>query len=188
MAKAKNTALNPAEVELLKVYNPARGDADARMFDYCRKQVGGYCVLANGMVVEFEKPKIQTRFCFGYDCCGGRNYEEAESVRKTAASNEEYFKEKNLKELKETLDNLENRPEGCYWARQYNESNLASLHYEWRACRLEDIKEEQYLTKEDIEALKEVVRKEIAKFEKRLNTYLKKYGLTKLDTWTYWAD
>ena len=24
-------------------------------------------------------------------------------------------------------------------------------------------------------------------FEKRLNTYLKRYGLSKIDTWTYWA-
>jgi DNA-binding transcriptional ArsR family regulator len=25
-------------------------------------------------------------------------------------------------------------------------------------------------------------------FEKRLNTYLKRYGVGKLHTWTYWAD
>ena len=27
-----------------------------------------------------------------------------------------------------------------------------------------------------------------AKFEKRLNTYLKKYGLTKVHAWSYWRD
>jgi hypothetical protein len=25
-------------------------------------------------------------------------------------------------------------------------------------------------------------------FEKRLNTYLKRYGTSKIHTWTYWAD
>ena len=37
--------------------------------------------------------------------------------------------------------------------------------------------EERALTKEERE-----------KFEKRLRTYLKRYGTSKLRTWTYWLD
>jgi hypothetical protein len=33
-----------------------------------------------------------------------------------------------------------------------------------------------------------ILKEERAKFEKRLHTYLKRYGTSKLHTWTYWAD
>lgn len=33
-----------------------------------------------------------------------------------------------------------------------------------------------------------MLEEEKAKQEKRINTYLKKYGLTKIHSWSYWAD
>ena len=38
------------------------------------------------------------------------------------------------------------------------------------------------------EIIREAFETEIAKFEKRLDAYLKKYGTSKLRTWTYWQD
>ena len=44
------------------------------------------------------------------------------------------------------------------------------------------------LTKEEIQEILEVYKKQKENFMKRLNTYLKKYGLSKLHTWTYLVD
>ena len=44
------------------------------------------------------------------------------------------------------------------------------------------------LTKAEIKEILEVYKKQKENFTKRLNTYLKKYGLSKLHTWTYLID
>ena len=41
---------------------------------------------------------------------------------------------------------------------------------------------------DDLKNILSVYEHEKAKFEKRLNTYLKKYGLSKLKTWSYLVD
>ena len=44
------------------------------------------------------------------------------------------------------------------------------------------------LTPEEIERVKAGYQEVRQQFVKRLNTYLKKYGLSKLHTWTYLSD
>ena len=44
------------------------------------------------------------------------------------------------------------------------------------------------LTKTEIKEILDVYKKQKENFTKRLNTYLKKYGLSKLHTWTYLVD
>ena len=44
------------------------------------------------------------------------------------------------------------------------------------------------LTPKDKEQILASLEIEKAKFTKRLNTYLKKYGLSKINTWTYLVD
>ena len=44
------------------------------------------------------------------------------------------------------------------------------------------------LTEDECELLYYTARAEQEKFEKRLNTYLKRYGLSKCHYWTYWLD
>ena len=44
------------------------------------------------------------------------------------------------------------------------------------------------LTTEEIDIVIEAYKKARAAFEKRLNTYLKRYGMSKVETWTYWRD
>jgi hypothetical protein len=41
---------------------------------------------------------------------------------------------------------------------------------------------------EDRLAILEGLKREREKFDKRLQTYLKRYGTSKIRTWTYWAD
>ena len=46
----------------------------------------------------------------------------------------------------------------------------------------------QEATIEDIKLILETLEAEKAKFLKRLNTYLKRYGLSKIHSWTYLVD
>ena len=53
--------------------------------------------------------------------------------------------------------------------------------WEWEKTRDE-------ISEEDRERLYEGYVKLCNDFEKRLRTYLKRYGLTKVHSWTYWRD
>ena len=44
------------------------------------------------------------------------------------------------------------------------------------------------LDKEDIQLIIDGLEIVLKNFEKRLDTYLKKYGLSKIQTWTYLVD
>ena len=44
------------------------------------------------------------------------------------------------------------------------------------------------MTENDCAKALTILKDERANFEKRLQIYLKRYGVSKLHTWTYWAD
>ena len=48
--------------------------------------------------------------------------------------------------------------------------------------------EKRRLTKDERDEVAGALEYVRANFQKRLETYLKKYGVSKLHTWTYWAD
>ena len=66
------------------------------------------------------------------------------------------------------------------------EINLSNM---WLAENKIDNENETVITNiDDLKNILSVYEHEKAKFEKRLNTYLKKYGLSKLKTWSYLID
>ena len=141
-------------------------------------------ILDNGMIYIFKKPTIEKDFCFGF--YNGDDYNEAQDMAEYAKNDGgAYFIRKNLEQFDNFEDCLKDMGEGRIFATlsYYAKSNI---------CDITDYlygHEKQYtLTKEDIENLIEVNKSEKIKFEKRLNTYLKKYGTSKLRTWTYWKE
>ena len=154
----------------------------------------------------FKKPSIQTRFCFGYGQNGistEEDYEGARSQERNMETNQQAFINANLedlnksiKDLQDFIDNFFDHKNICFSAR-YNKificknscDHLAYLAWSWDYDNIRNkdaiIKE---ATKEDLLLIIEVYKQQIENFKKRLNTYLKRYGLSKLTTWTYLVD
>ena len=159
----------------------------SKMHDYCTKKVSDAVMLENGMIYLFEKPKIETNFCFGYRLSGGdtNEYDEANNMCHHVQNDKGmYFLEKNL----EKFDNFEEflKTETIYACLRYYGTKFCGV-YNTRYT-LAVVESVYVLTKNDIENLREVNQSEKEKFKKRLNTYLKKYGTSKLHTWSYWVD
>lgn len=156
-----------------------------RMRKYFEKEITNVVKVTMGLVA-FYKPSIKRHFCFSYDevmdChCGTNTYQEAvDSCRNMQVTT---FINENLEELNRKLEMLQE--EKIYFIKGYNRNNLSikfvSEGYKERFPF--DIIGEA--TEEDVEVLKVAVQQEIEKFTKRLQTYLKRYGLSKLRTWTY---
>lgn len=178
---------------------------DESMIEHYRKTTSRVIRLENGSLLPFGKPKIETKFCFGYSTCGqGMTYDEANKCAQKAES-EEYFLYENLKEFDKNIKALEGKTdENDYYYNNrnfyiYRQSYLSQKEplnvFCYGAYHPYDITNGE-LRADDISLMSDGDRKRIlaaekaekAAFEKRLHAYLKRYGTSKLDIWTYWVD
>lgn len=164
----------------------------------------------DNVYLTFEKPSIKTNFCFGAGMNGGCTEEEwkdAHDSEKYARTEQSYFINENLQGINEEIDLLElyiNSDDDYDFYKKYRGYGatlkpILYVHYDKLEASYgfysdEDIKKGyvrgvvKTLTREDLKPVLENLKAEKEKFIKRLNTYLKKYGLSKLHTWTYICD
>ena len=157
------------------------------MIAYACHKISDCYETEKGFLIEFETPTIKKDFCFGFDDFYTKQ-EDADDMAEHARTNERYFIEKNLEEINCLIKSLES---GKVYARTSRPDaiNLRSLVFEnyLRTYEFEREKCEE-LSGADVAGLIEMAKSEKAKLEKRLRTYLKRYGTSKLNVWTYCRD
>lgn len=168
--------------------------SDQKMIDFCLKETSEAVRVAGGIVV-FEKPRIQKDFCFGYGCNGVSvpgDYEAAAAAEHYADTHEDYFYRENLKGYDEQIEALkQDKLVPAAVQNYYQTTKILKLRF-YTYYEMESELHQKYLVHVLKDAEKKVILKalasERAKFEKRLKTYIKRYGLSKLHTWTYLSD
>lgn len=182
------------------------GDEEMQKFE--KKKVAYIVELSNGDIVDLEKPNIKKDFCFGagmYGSCTQEEMNDAENMVGISRTSQDYFKEKNFEQVDRLITALSNCLPGsgygmeCYtYIHYYGQPDNSKLkgysvtrlshnpEYEpgyWSKQR--DLKK---LSVEDIKLIIEGLKEVRKDFEKRLNTYLKRYGLSKVNSWSYICD
>lgn len=180
-----------------------------KMIKFCSKECDEV-IEYNGLLFSIDKPKIQKDFCFGYGFCGGISDEEdeqrANAAARRAQESTEYFINENLKPIDEWLETLNNILEemGHNWAEgskpRYMIATGPQYHGQKPDCKLrgytveDTAKPRSYYSYElcnDEEFIKKLINgyEEVKqRFVKRLNSYLKRYGLSKVNSWSYLVD
>lgn len=176
-----------------------------RMQKYAEKQFYVGVELDNGDLYVIDKPSIQKNFCFGYGMYGrsdDEDYDRAAKMMHHAETDEQYFIDENMSEFNQRIQKLEEaldekreaykylsycgQPEGSK-LKTYTACRICSNPeyepWQWSNCR--DLEK---LTEKEIQALIGGYKAAKEMFMKRLQTYLKRYGLSKLHTWTYLRD
>ena len=176
-----------------------------RMQEYARKECEYVVELSNGNIIDIEKPRIEKNFCFGmgmYATYTQEEFEAAEDLAENARTNVEYFINENMKQITEKIGYLKEALDGkkeVYTYVQYSgqpeDSDLVAYNSvricdnpEYAPLRWSNLQSVKKLTNEDIQAIIDGLEEVAKKFMKRLNTYLKRYGLEKLNVWTYCRD
>lgn len=120
--------------------------------------------LTNGKKAKIsDNLSIETRFCFSYDTA---TVKETQAYCEKCAKDENYFLSENLKRL------------------DFDDDKLRGVLY-LNSQGYIDILKGEILTPDDKVILKKAYDLRREKFLKRLKTYLKKYGLSKCEFWTY---
>ena len=184
-----------------------------RMINYCTNKVAATAVLPTGEIITIDKESIKKDFCFGES---GYDFDEAQEAAAMARKSHEYFKIQNMKHFKCWIDDITNAMDlhsnyriiiggGAY----YGQSEDCRLrHFEiclltqvldalGGSAFLEEIPGKEITvdgrtgrvaTNEEAEIILNAYKEAAAKHEKKVDAYLKKYGTSKVNSWTYWRD
>lgn len=165
------------------------------MVEYCVKEAAHIVELTDGSIVVIEKPRIKKDFCFGYrdSRYDTEEYDEANKMADHARSSTDYFLAENLAAIDDIINHLEGKERNSWdfhicvpYNGQAQNSKLKKLQeiywHDERGQKYPKLKGENQ--SRVLEGYK-VVR---ASFEKRLHSYLKRYGLSKVNSWSYWVD
>ena len=189
---------NDAKNEFLQVNNLDAKSYEAKNYEYALKFDNNFLC--------FDKPDIKTSFCFGYGLNGistQEDYEGARSQERNMETNKQAFINANLEGLNKSIEDIETfisqwiDKEEKFFSSRYNKIFICKNSYEHKAYLAwswdyDNIRDKEMIireaTKEDLLLIIEVYKQQIESFKKRLSTYLKRYGLSKLRTWTYLVD
>ena len=179
--------LTKADKEMLeKCYANVWGD-NASLVDYCVKKASGYIAFGDDIFV-MDKPSIKTEFWFGehtYD------YEEVCERCSEAKNDIDYFVEQNLDgcEAHRFIREIDEGRRAPYISREYSSyDNSNFVFINWRRPWDSTDYDIRKLDDDEIAALRLFCKDEVEKFERRLTSYLKRYGLSKCHFGVYWAD
>ena len=165
------------------------------MVDHCLKKAAHIVELTNGDIVVLEKPSIKKDFCFGYrdSRYDTEELDEANAAAAHAASSTDYFLAENLAAIDDAIKHLEGKEQSGWdyhvciqYYSQPASSKLKTLReFYWHE---ENGQKYPKLEGEDRARVLEGYKVVRAGFEKRLHAYLKRYGLSKVNSWSYWVD
>ena len=147
--------------------------------DYYRKHYIGAVKLNDGYYL-LSKPSIETKFCFHDE---GPNYEFYKKLMANEKKLKDYFIAENLDDIDRYLKRLQESRQIVVTS-YCNDGQKGFDYPEHRWTLPDDVP----MTDEQRAELVKAFQWSRAQFEKRLQSYLKRYGLTKIHTWTYWAD
>jgi len=189
----KNMKMTKQDKELVreqyaKVWHRRDGSIDEKMVEYCTKKTSGYVMLGETMVT-FDKPSIKTDFWFGEHTW---DYDEVCERADNCSKSESYFIAENIADFKWRLEKIDDSSWSMYvcprgYCSQDEDCVLGCVEFARWGEQPRSVGARE-MTDEERMAYRGFLAEEQEKFEKRLRTYLKRYGLSKCHYGVYWAD
>ena len=139
------------------------------MQKYAYEQYGYGVELDDGDIAVIEKPSLKKDFCFGYGYCGKKNMEQLDDI------------------LESLIDPRYSIYKGVSYINQAADSKLKSIYF-YRDSEDAERKGLVKLSQKEVDAMIQGYKEMKAIFMKRLERYLKRYGLSKVNAWSYLSD
>ena len=153
---------------------------DEKWVKYYEKKTLCVKTLPNGDVMAFDKPSVKTRFCYSFDEVGyPESIDDSNRSCESVRSDYDVFLAENLKWLKRDLENLEKMYHPVYLNRLNGVENVVSYSGYQNATG------GRMASPDDIAVIKSGIQEQIDYLTKRCAAYWKRYGGSKLHTWTY---
>lgn len=185
---------------------------DERMTNYCTNKAATMAVLPGGGIVVVDKQKVHKDFCFGES---GYDAEDAAAAAQYARESQDYFLRENMKSFDQYIKALEESKdengscwlhiEDIHYTGQPKDCKIRSFQFAKTTEVIEAVGpsflnelygkqakirgcEGHLATVEEIAAILEAYKEAAADHEKKIRSYLKRFGTSKVNAWTYWRD
>lgn len=172
-------------VQWLKEYlNKIASDTDEKELKYLSKSNVGAIKFDDGYYL-IDKEKIENSFCFPDE---GPSYEFYKSLMDDEAKLKAYFINENTSKFKAKIQSLKEGKKAFLLPNTTNGELYCEIPryvYDYEEMLKSGKKE---ATPEQVDLLLKGLEFGLADLEKRLDAYLKRYGVSKLHTWTYWEN
>ena len=193
-------------------YEFSKAWADDRMINYCTNKAATMAILPDGGIITVDKQSIVKDFCFGES---GYDYDEAQHSCWHAMNDQGYFFRQNMKCFNDYIESLkECRDENggrwlhitdIHYTGQKADCKIRSFQFA-RTCEVLEETGPAFLrelfgkqvkirgiaghiaTPEEVDAVLKAYEEAAADHEKKVRSYLKRYGTSKVNAWTYWRD
>lgn len=171
-AEVAETKQDTRYADILREYAESTNDKEY----YLKYNVAA--VKLRGKYYAIEKAHIENRFCFHDE---GPSYEFYKKISADDEKLKDYFLSENRRVYTSDINSIK---ENGAFVKLCDNSNRAYVSGSIGSINHDYIKATDEETKEIINALEYALQL----LDKRLNAYLKRYGVSKLYLWTYWAD
>lgn len=160
------------------------GSFDKSWYDYHVKEAYVLGTLEDGTLFIINRPSLEKRFCFD----DSFDFDGAQEMARHAKTDQDYFKTENMKQLEGQLANFQNLGPFEKAVRQpsYLSDQLTDVFT--RYDQFGDFSDDTLLSEADIQRIIKAYELALQKQEKRVNTYLKRYGMEHVHSWTYWGQ
>lgn len=167
------------------------------------KRISNLMMCECGLILTFEKRHINVDFPFADE---GPQYEFYKELCSSEKALSDYFISENLEWYDDMIKRLETRRdhydnplvgviyESRIWSKDgYQSTGISNTmqmmgEYDFKSENADNRVPVFQMTENDLTKALAIIKDERAKLEKRLNSYLKRYGTKKIHTWSYWAD
>ena len=157
--------------------------------DYYMKTSASVVEIDNTYYWRVEKPSIKTSFCFGHGFCGISTEEEekrASNMAMAASTNEQYFLNENMAKMEDLKKSVEEAKTFCFNGDDGELFLIDEMYCQKYPFAIPPVYRD--ITPEEKKTLLKMVEAATERFRKRLNVYLKRYGLSKINSWSYLVD
>ena len=157
--------------------------------DYYLKKFDSVIEIDDKYYWGIEKPNIKTSFCFGHGYCGISTDEEekrASDMAMMARTNEQYFINENMAKMEYLKKSVEEAKTFCFNNDDGELYLIDNMYFQKYPFDTPPIYRD--ITPEEKKTLLKMVEAATERFKKRLNVYLKRYGLSKINSWSYLSD
>ena len=157
--------------------------------DYYLKNLDSVVEIDDKYYWGIEKPSIKTSFCFGYGFCGVSTDEDekkASDMAMKASTDKQYFIDKNMAKMEDLKKSVEKAKTFCFNGDDGELFLIDEMYFQKYPFDTPQIYRD--IRPEEKKTILKMVEAATERFRKRLNVYLKRYGLSKINSWSYLSD
>ena len=184
--KSNQKALKEEYKELLKdVWN------DEKMIDYCLKKNELLIKTEKGYILGIEKQSIKKDFCFGYrlNSSNTDEYDAANRMANHVQSDADYFVAENMKKFNEYIEEFADKDNRFFFQNNYySQKNNILKNVNCVSCFYPEKPGMEFISENDRELILSAYKECAERHAKKVQTYLKRFGTSKVRSWSYWED